>query len=188
MVSMKDISETCGVSIATVSKALNGRTDISTSTKERVLEVAKKMGYVPNSSARALKTNRTYNIGVLFADEARSGLTHSYFSPVLDSFRQGVEEKGYDITFLGRHVGKSELSYSEHSKYRGVDGVIVACVDFEAEEVKELLQSGIPVVTTLEEWNNWFLTLYNVDIRKLLISTARILLLLEAVSEVFCGR
>ncbi len=39
--------------------------------------------------------------------------------------------------------------------------------------------------TTLEEWNNWFLTLYNVDIRKLLISTARILLLLEAVSEVF---
>ena len=135
MVSMKDISETCGVSIATVSKALNGRTDISTSTKERVLEVAKKMGYVPNSSARALKTNRTYNIGVLFADEARSGLTHSYFSPVLDSFRQGVEEKGYDITFLGRHVGKSELSYSEHSKYRGVDGVIVACVDFEAEEV-----------------------------------------------------
>ena len=116
MVSMKDISETCGVSIATVSKALNGRTDISTSTKERVLEVAKKMGYVPNSSARALKTNRTYNIGVLFADEARSGLTHSYFSPVLDSFRQGVEEKGYDITFLGRHVGKSELSYSEHSK------------------------------------------------------------------------
>ena len=125
MVSMKDISETCGVSIATVSKALNGRTDISTSTKERVLEVAKKMGYVPNSSARALKTNRTYNIGVLFADEARSGLTHSYFSPVLDS----------------------ELSYSEHSKYRGVDGVIVACVDFEAEEVKELLQSGIPVVT-----------------------------------------
>ena len=147
MVSMKDISETCGVSIATVSKALNGRTDISTSTKERVLEVAKKMGYVPNSSARALKTNRTYNIGVLFADEARSGLTHSYFSPVLDSFRQGVEEKGYDITFLGRHVGKSELSYSEHSKYRGVDGVIVACVDFEAEEVKELLQSGIPVVT-----------------------------------------
>ncbi len=139
--------ETCGVSIATVSKALNGRTDISTSTKERVLEVAKKMGYVPNSSARALKTNRTYNIGVLFADEARSGLTHSYFSPVLDSFRQGVEEKGYDITFLGRHVGKSELSYSEHSKYRGVDGVIVACVDFEAEEVKELLQNGIPVVT-----------------------------------------
>ena len=61
MVSMKDISETCGVSIATVSKALNGRTDISTSTKERVLEVAKKMGYVPNSSARALRTNRTYN-------------------------------------------------------------------------------------------------------------------------------
>ena len=106
MVSMKDISETCGVSIATVSKALNGRTDISTSTKERLLDDAKNIAKVPNSTAPALKTNRTYNIGVLFADEARSGLTHSYFSPVLDSFRQGVEETGYDISFLVRHVGK----------------------------------------------------------------------------------
>ena len=94
MVSMKDISETCGVSIATVSKALNGRTDISTSTKEQVLEVAKKMGYVPNSSARALKTNRTYNIGVLFADEARSGLTHSYFYQCLTASDREWKKRG----------------------------------------------------------------------------------------------
>lgn len=94
MVSMKDISETCGVSIATVSKALNGRTDISTSTKERVLEVAKKMGYVPNSSARALKTNRTYNIGVLFAVEARSGLTLPIFHQCLTASDREWKKRG----------------------------------------------------------------------------------------------
>lgn len=147
MISMKDISEQCKVSVATVSKALNGRSDISPETRKRVLETAKKLGYVPNSSAQALKTNRTYNIGVLFADEAHSGLTHSYFSPVLDSFRIGVEEEGYDMTFLGQHVGRNELSYYEHSKYRGVDGVVVACVDFEAENVRELVRSDIPLVT-----------------------------------------
>lgn len=147
MVSMKDISRRCGVSVATVSKALNNRGDISQDTKDRICRMAKELGYLPNSSARALKTNRTYNLGVLFVDEANSGLTHSYFSHVLDSFRLGAEQEGYDITFISKHAGKNTLSYYEHSKYRGVDGVVVACVDFEADEVKELVNGNIPVVT-----------------------------------------
>jgi DNA-binding LacI/PurR family transcriptional regulator len=146
MVSLKDISRECMVSVATVSKALNNREDISEETKERICRVAKEMGYLPNLSARALKTNRTYNLGVLFVDEARSGLTHSYFSHVLDSFRLEAAEEGYDITFISRQTGKSKLSYYEHSKYRGVDGVVAACVDFEADEVKELVNGDIPVV------------------------------------------
>ena len=100
MVSMKDIAGVCKVSVATVSKALNDHKDIGEDTKARIREVAKEMGYFPNSVARALKTNRTYNLGVLFVDEAQSGLTHNYFSHVLDSFKVTAEEKGYDITFL----------------------------------------------------------------------------------------
>ena len=147
MVSMKDISSRCHVSVATVSKALNNRGDISDETKERICRVAKELGYLPNSSARALKTNRTYNIGVLFVDKANCGLTHSYFSHVLDSFRRGAEEEGYDITFISQHAGKNVLSYYEHSKYRGVDGVVIACVDFEDKAIQELINSDIPVVT-----------------------------------------
>lgn len=147
MVSMKDISSQCNVSVATVSKALNNRGDISDETKERIRRVAKELGYLPNSSARALKTNRTYNIGVLFVDKANCGLTHSYFSHVLDSFRRGAEEEGYDITFISQHAGKDTLSYYEHSKYRGVDGVVIACVDFEDEAIQELVSGDIPVVT-----------------------------------------
>lgn len=147
MVSMKDISSRCHVSVATVSKALNNRGDVSDETKERICRVAKELGYLPNSSARALKTNRTYNIGVLFVDKANCGLTHSYFSHVLDSFRRGAEEEGYDITFISQHAGKNILSYYEHSKYRGVDGVVIACVDFEDAAIRELIDSDIPVVT-----------------------------------------
>lgn len=154
MVSMKDISLQCDVSIATVSKALNGREDISEETRERICRVAKEMGYLPNSSARALKTNRTYNLGVLFADEANSGLTHSYFSPVLDSFRRGAEDGGYDITFISHHAGKEEMSYYEHSRYRGVDGVVIACVDFNDPAVIELVNGDIPVVTIDYAFNN----------------------------------
>ena len=71
MVSLKDISIKCNVSVATVSKALNDHSDISEATKNSIRKVAREMGYFPNSFARALKTNRTYNIGVLFVDEAK---------------------------------------------------------------------------------------------------------------------
>ena len=76
MVSMKDIAQRCGVSVATVSKALNGQPDIGEETRARICAVAEEMGYMTNSVARALKTNPTYNLGVLFVDERRSGLAH----------------------------------------------------------------------------------------------------------------
>ena len=148
MTSMKDISKICGVSIATVSKALNDQNDIGADTKERIRQVARELGYFPNSSARALKTKRTYNIGVLFVDEAQSGLTHDYFANVLNSFKKVVEDKGYDITFINAGTKKNRpMSYLEHCRYRGFDGVVIACVDFENPEVEELIKSDIPLVT-----------------------------------------
>ena len=58
MVSLKDIAARCGVSVATVSKALNGQQDISIETGERIRAVADEMGYMANAAARALKTGR----------------------------------------------------------------------------------------------------------------------------------
>lgn len=147
MVSMKEIAKQCNVSVATVSKALNGYSDIGEETKNYILRTASEMGYLPNSSARALKTKRTFNLGVLFVDEARSGLTHDYFNRVLESFKSTAEAKGYDITFTSGNVSGKRMTYLEHCRYRGVDGVVMACVDFTAEEVQELLLSDIPVVT-----------------------------------------
>ena len=93
MVSMKEIAKRCGVSVATVSKALNGYSDIGEETKKFITKTASEMGYLPNSSARALKTKRSFNLGVLFVDEAMSGLTHDYFNHVLESFKITAEKK-----------------------------------------------------------------------------------------------
>ena len=155
MASLKDISKICGVSVATVSKALNDHKDIGEETKANIRRVAKEMGYSPNLSARALKTNRTYGIGVLFVDEAQSGLTHDYFSSVLDSFKRTAEKSGYDITFINSCKNRPDrMSYLEHSRYRGFDGVVLACIDFADPEVIELVQSSIPVVTIDYLFNN----------------------------------
>ena len=154
MVSMKDIAKACGVSVATVSKALNDYSDIGTATRKKVHEAAERMGYYPNSSARALKTNRTYNLGVLFVDEANSGLTHDYFSHVLESFKVTAEEYGYVITFTSSNIAGRKTSYLEHCRYRGVDGVVIACIDFMEQAAQELLQSELPVVTIDHIFNN----------------------------------
>ncbi|MGN0273755.1 MAG: LacI family DNA-binding transcriptional regulator [Chordicoccus sp.] len=147
MVSMKDIAKRCGVSVATVSKALNGHSDISEATRQTVREKAREMGYFPNSSARALKTNRSFNLGVLFTDRAGNGLTHDYFGHVLDSFKVAAEARGYDLTFINTNRTSRKMTFLEHSRYRGVDGVVVANVDFDRDEVMELVRSDLPVVT-----------------------------------------
>ena len=148
MVSIKDIAHRCGVSAATVSKALNGYADISAEKRAEIKKTAKEMGYFPNSLARALKTNRTYNLGILFADEADSGLTHNYFNGILQSFKVTAEQKGYDITFTncGKTAGRY-MNYYEHCRYRGLDGVVIACIDFYTPQTLELIQSDVPVVT-----------------------------------------
>ncbi|MGN0641721.1 MAG: LacI family DNA-binding transcriptional regulator [Huintestinicola sp.] len=148
MVSIKDIAAACGVSIATVSKALNDHKDVSETTKAMVQETAKKMGYFPNSQARALKTNRTYNLGVLFTERTNSGLTQSYFASVLNGFKKEAEAEGYDITFISGNIGEHQMTCYEHCMYRNVDGVAVVCVDdYMDSGTRELFESNVPLVT-----------------------------------------
>lgn len=148
MVSLKDIASQLNVSIATVSKALNNQPDIGDETKNMIRKKAEEMGYRPNLFARGLKVQRTWNIGVLFADEAHNGLTQDYFAAVLDSFKNAVEEQDYDVTFLNCSRSRQrKMSFLERARYRQFDGVIIACVDFSDPEILELVQSDVPVVT-----------------------------------------
>ena len=146
-VTIKELSKRCGLSISTVSKALNGYTDISETTRERVIREAKKIGYYPNLHARALKTKRSYNLGVLFSDDKQSGLTHPFFSFVLESFKKEAERHGYDVTFISHNIGENQMTYLEHCHYREVDGVCIACIDFLEPEIAQLINSEMHVVT-----------------------------------------
>ena len=147
MVSLKDIAKACGVSVATVSKALNGQDSIGAETRRRICAAADEMGYVANSVARALKTKRSYNLGILFMDEQRSGLEHEYFSTVLEGFKAEAESHNYDITFINSHIGQQSMSYVQRCRNRGLDGVVIACVDFSDPRILELAESSIPLVT-----------------------------------------
>lgn len=147
MVTIRDISEACGVSTATVSKALNGYGDVGRTTAELVKETAKRMNYFPNAAAKQLKTSVSHNIGVLFIDETACGLTHEFFSEILNSAKTEAERLGYDITFICKNIAGREASFLEHARYRKCDGVLVASVDFKSRAVQDLVYSDIPTVS-----------------------------------------
>lgn len=153
-VTIKDVSAKCGLSISTVSKAFNNYADISAETRELVHRTAREIGYYPNAIARTLKTNRSYNLGVLFQEERGTGLTHSFFASVLEAFKSECEKRGYDITFINHNIGWTGMTYLEHCRYRNVDGVCVVCANFYASEVVELVASDIPVVTIDHAFSN----------------------------------
>ena len=149
-VTIKQVSEYCGVSISAVSKALNGYPDIGEKTRKKVIEAANQLGYRPSAIARGLKTGRTFNLGVVYSEDSGSGFLHSYFSPILEAFRAEAEQRGQDITFISSNIktrDKRVMSYLEHSLYRNVDGVCLVCCDFEQEQVSELIKSNTPIVT-----------------------------------------
>lgn len=146
MATLVDIAKKTKFSITTVSRALNGYPDINDKTRELIIKTAKEMEYLPNASARNLVMKRSWTIGVVIDELTGAGLSHWFFSKVLERFRRKIEEKGYDLLFISRSIGDSVQSYKGHCKQKGIDGVLILCADFYNEHIKELIESDIPNV------------------------------------------
>ncbi len=142
MVTLKDVAAACGVSPATVSRALNASGDNPSRQVRRIRRVADNMGYRPNAAARALKTNRSNNIGILYEDV----MGHEYFSELIEGLRAGAEKRGYDLTFLSRHFEDCAGAYISQAEYRSLDGIIVVQADFESPRIRALSGCGLPTV------------------------------------------
>lgn len=146
MPTIYDIARMCELSPATVSKALSGATDVSAATREKVRQMADKVGYIPDGRARGLSQNRTWTISILCQDESEMGLTHYLFAKIIESFKSVVENYGYDIIFISNKVGDISLSYYDHCRYRKVDGVFIINTNHNSEEAQELMRSALPKV------------------------------------------
>ena len=140
-VRLKDIADVCGVSTATVSRALNGLTQENNKVTAMICRTAREMGYVPNAAALTLKTSRSNNIGILYENQ----LNHEYFSSLLDDLRREARARGYDLTLIGGDGSEPE-NYYEHARRRNLDGVVVIQADFESAEVIRLATSAMPTV------------------------------------------
>ena len=89
---MKDIAAKAGVSVVTVSRALNDRHDIESTTKKRILEIAKELDYMPNMLARNLRSKRTKAIGIVIPD-----MRDPVFAEILFACGRIANEYGYQL-------------------------------------------------------------------------------------------
>ncbi len=143
MVTLKDVAEKCGVSVSTVSRAMNGVELINADRAEEIRAAAREMGYAPNAVARTLKTKRSMTLGVLY--ETR--FDHPYFSLLFEAVRSGAEKRGYDLLLLSRIRKNGRLDYSETALSRQMDGVIIVYADPGAYGLHRLLTGNIPVIS-----------------------------------------
>ncbi|MBQ3028604.1 MAG: LacI family DNA-binding transcriptional regulator, partial [Lachnospiraceae bacterium] len=86
-----DVSKKAGVSIATVSRVLNGNQNVSDKTKERVLTVMEELGYTPNVFARGLGLNTMHTIGILCSDSSDAFLANAVYY-----LEQALRNNGYE--------------------------------------------------------------------------------------------
>lgn len=92
---LKDVAKACNVSAYTVSRAINGKKDISKDTKEKILKVAKQMGYIANFGARNLKVGSTNNIAIIYDD-----FENPYYNMVIKELAYKLNENGYYMTLF----------------------------------------------------------------------------------------
>ena len=143
-----DIARELNLSPGTISKVINKTGNVSDETRERVLAYIKKVGYVPATSARMLKSKKSYTIGVVFSEDLNIGLEHPFFASILQHFKKYVENEGYELSFIVSKLGNNQMSYYEWCMNKKVDGVYIVVGDNGDQGLHELALKNIPCVST----------------------------------------
>lgn len=139
MTTSRDVARVAGVSQATVSRALSGGS-VSPATREKILQAAKTVGYVPNLGARAMKTGRVDTVGVVVAD-----LTNPFYPEILNALTEYLDAAGKKVT-LWNSDGPGNDAALEAINAGSVDGVIFTTVIEASAPLRAALGKHSPVV------------------------------------------
>lgn len=143
-ITMKDVAKALGLSISTVSKALNDSYEISAATKELVINYVKQKNYVPNPIARSLKHGKSKSIGVVLC-----AVDNAFYSQVINGIESVAYKKGYNIIINQSHESyQRELINVQHLISTSIDGLLIA-VSTETKDFNHLIklqEKGLPLV------------------------------------------
>lgn len=141
-ITIYDIADRARVSIATVSRVLNGHDRVSEATRLRVLRAAEHLGYEPHASAQSLARKQTGVVGAIVP------MTASYFfMEVLRGFQDRVDQSPYDLlVYAGRTMGTVDHLLGRALQRGRSDGVLLVSAPIDAERARKLQAGGRPVV------------------------------------------
>jgi LacI family transcriptional regulator len=141
---LKDVALHAGVDASTVSRVLRGddRKPAKPETRDRILQVARDLGYRTNSVARSLRTRKTEAIGLVIPDVANPGIAE-----IFKGVQAATAEAGWHVIVVeGRPSSRPDLSWDRLVFEGRVDGVLVLVATIHDPVVRSVARSGVPVV------------------------------------------
>ncbi|URZ05409.1 LacI family DNA-binding transcriptional regulator [Clostridium felsineum] len=145
-VTIKDIAKIANVSHTTVSRALNNSPVINEETKKKILEIAKKLNYVPNFNAKSLVLNKSYNIGLFFSSISK-GTSPNFFHEIVEGVNSIIEES-YNLVIKGID-NCNDFNYISKKRFDGI--ILVSQSESDNSFIYDVINKEIPIVVLNRE-------------------------------------
>lgn len=147
MASIREVAKRAGVSITTVSKALNNYADVNPDTRQRVLDICRQMDYKPNPSARSLASKRSNNISLLISDIKETDANGNIIFRLLVGAQSACNKRGYELSIIFTDAERQRRkSFDELSRERNLCGSIIYGLKITDPYYGELAKQEIPCV------------------------------------------
>jgi len=138
---IKDVARQANVSVATVSRVLNGTAPVREETRQRILDAARELRFTPNASARSLSTRRTTALGVVLPD-----LHGEFFSELLRGIDRVAQQHGRHLLVSSSHHDSHGIAEALRAMHGRVDGLVVMAPDVAADALGAALPHNLPTV------------------------------------------
>jgi LacI family transcriptional regulator len=136
---IKDVARLAGVSVSTVSRALNGSRNITEETREKVLSTASALRFTPSSAARSLITGRTHTVGAVLPE-----LYGEYFSELIRGIDLAAQERGLHLLLSSSHGDAADAASALRALHGKVDGVLLMSLHADTRGSRLALLAGLP--------------------------------------------
>lgn len=147
MATIRDVAKAAGVSITTVSRALNGYDDVNTETKKRILKISKELAYTPNYAAKNLASKQSNSIGFLFSDVKETDMNGNIIFRLLKGAQSFCDQNNYDLIVLfTNEKQQKKKSLFTLCQERNLGGIILYGLKSTDPYVGELAECQIPCV------------------------------------------
>ena len=140
------MAELAGVSIATVSRALNGSPRVLPATRMLVEEAVAQLGYVPNPAARSLVTGRTSTIALVVSEPESRLFSDPFFASVVHGISSAIADGDLQLVLLSAHTEREHVKVERYVRQGHVDGVILMSLHGDDPLPRRLVQAGVPTV------------------------------------------
>lgn len=141
-VTIYEVAKASGVSLATVSRVINNKPNVTMMTREKVKKTIERLGYKPSGLAQALATSRSTNIGVIIPSA-----NYVYVSNMLNGITEVAREKGFSLTlFVTSHSREEALKMMERLITSHVDGAIIFDDELDEKDIVTIASYSVPTI------------------------------------------